>query len=112
MHNHNLTVRLFKFWLSFLDKNRVVQMCRFQRRCEQRRFRQSFLELRQYAERKINYRKGMKRLLKLRAVNIMRVAFAGGLKPFWRQAVIDRDLHRVARMLDRARLQKRSLKSL
>lgn len=46
-------------------------------------------QLREYAYRRIDFKRGMKALLKMRAKNLLRIAFVRGLKQAWRQRVIE-----------------------
>ena len=71
-----------------------------------------FEELREYAYRRQDFKAGMKQLLKLRARNLLRVAFVQGLKQSWHQGIIDRSLLKAAELFRRVKQQERGLVAL
>lgn len=71
-----------------------------------------FEELREYTYRRQDFKAGMKELLKLRAKNLLRVAFVQGLKQAWHQRVIDRSLAQAAELFRRVKQQGRGVAAL
>jgi hypothetical protein len=55
-----------------------------------------FSKLKKYAQSKKDYKNGMKALLKLRAKNLLKIAFIKGLKRIWRQKIIQENMNKAA----------------
>ena len=81
-HDQHIKMIHIRQWYLLLG---TVHLSRFgfKKKKYKRCLRNHFNALDQYRLKKIRFRDGMKKLLKMRARNLMKIAFVRGLKPIW-----------------------------
>ena len=109
---HQKRISLFAIWLKFLDKNKVRTLAKFKRKKILRICLFCFSFLKKYTNQKLKFRSDMKKLLKLRANNILRLAFCGGLKYNWHQKIIEKNLNEAAVYLKNSRMMRKPFLAL
>ena len=71
-----------------------------------------YKQLKKYSKRKIDFRNGMKNLLKLRANNLLKTALNKGLKRVWREKLIEINLWKAAIISHKMRMLSKTFKSI
>jgi len=84
----------------------------FKKKRNLRILRTYFRVLAEYRARKLKFKDGMKRLLKMRARNLMRVAYVRGLKQIWHQKVIDINMWKASGYIYRSKLLKKPFNTI
>ena len=100
-----------RHWYSLLNEKLRLRL-RMQKKRDYFILQECFEELREYTYRRQDFKAGMKQLLKLRAKNLIRVAFIQGLKQAWHQGIIDRSLFQAAELFRRVKQQGRGITAL
>ena len=98
-------------WYSLLGNMHLSRFA-FKKKRNLRILRAHFRVLAEYRARKIKFKDGMKRLLKMRARNLMRVAYVRGLKQIWHQKVIEINMWKASGYIYRSKLLKRPFGSI
>lgn len=103
--------RIIRQWYSLLG-NRHLSRFGFRKKRTQRILHIHFKVLEEYKNKKVRFREGMKRLLKMRAQNLMRRAYVRGLKQIWHQKVIEINMWKASGYLYRSKLLKRPFRRI
>lgn len=100
IHSHQVGQRVLQHWYSLLNEKLRLRL-KMQKKRDYYMLLACFDELREYAYRRMDFKRGMKSLLKMRAKNLLRIAFVQGLKQVWHQRIIDRSLGQAAELFRR-----------
>ena len=105
-HDQLIRQRFIRQWYSLLD-NQSLSRFEFKKKQNRRILRAHFRILEEYRDKKVKFRDGMKRLLKMRAKNLMRRAYVRGLKLIWHQKVIEINMWKAYAYFYRSKLLKK-----